>query len=333
MKKIIAFILACLTATSLFAGCDLTVSPTPTPQIYSQFTPAPTSTPIAFQTVTGELPPDAAEGSEAPVIWKYLVTTNKNGEREATIYGYEADETVVTIPSEVNGIPVTGIDVMGLCRKVKVFVSGSRYECIMTEVTIPASIKNIPSDLFACANDLAKVKFEEGSDFLLENNILYNKNKTVLYLCFDKNVESFDIPASVETIGGGAFRNCSNLKSIDIPATVKHLGEYAFYNCTSLANVTLSEGLYEIANYVFTRCPNIDEITIPKSVESIGLQILSFAMDVNPDYNKDDPNSEPYIYIPKIKVYKDSYAAKFITENSEPFGLGVDYAKCLVYID
>ncbi len=310
MKKIIALILICLTTAIAFAGCSTSASPTPTEQTRIDITPAPAPSDIKFSYTT------RTDGETSVNVWKYAIENN-----EVKIYGYEDSIPVVKIPETIEGKKVTAIDSVGLCKKTRVYVDGLRYESIITEVEIPSSIKSIPTDLFSSAYSVKKVVFDPSMDLLVEEGMLFNKNRTILYYCIDKNIESVNIPSTVTTIGGGAFRNCQNLKSVVVPSTVKTIGEYAFYNCTELANVTLEEGIVEIANFVFARCKKIEEITIPESVVSLGLKLLSFTEEPAENFG------------PKIKLHKGSHADEFIRANASSFGMGIDITKCIVYID
>ena len=103
-----------------------------------------------------------------------------------------------------------------------------------------------------------------------------------------------NIPASVETIGNGAFKDCSNLKtvffsegsklttigssafrgctsleSITVPDEVTAMKDWAFGGCISLASVALSKKLTKIPNYCFYGCTGLESITIPSSVTTI----------------------------------------------------------------
>ena len=96
------------------------------------------------------------------------------------------------------------------------------------------------------------------------------------------------IPASVKTIGYGAFQECTNLTSIVIPEGVTYIDHYAFFNCTSLTSVTipstvrragyqifdgtrLTEPIYN--QYVFFRMPYAaqatGEYTVPAGIEQL----------------------------------------------------------------
>ena len=57
-----------------------------------------------------------------------------------------------------------------------------------------------------------------------------------------KGLTSFDIPASVTTIGTGAFKDSEKLTSIVIKPTVTSIANYAFNGCTSLTGVVFEEG-------------------------------------------------------------------------------------------
>ena len=48
---------------------------------------------------------------------------------------------------------------------------------------------------------------------------------------------SIEIPNSVTSIGGAAFKGCSNLTSIEIPASVTSIGGSAFDECSGLTTV------------------------------------------------------------------------------------------------
>lgn len=105
------------------------------------------------------------------------------------------------------------------------------------------------------------------------------------------NISSVTIPASVTTIGSGAFQICKNLHSIEIPnsvttigydsfsasgltsitipASVTTIGATAFDTCLSLETVTI-EGAMSIGERAFNNCPSLSTITLPESLRTIG---------------------------------------------------------------
>ena len=111
--------------------------------------------------------------------------------------------------------------------------------------------------------------------------------------CYSLN--TITIPASVKTIGAGAFQNCSlrtinipedsqlksigdqafiycyNLKTVTIPASVTTIGAGAFQNCSLEAiNIPEDSQLESIGDNAFTSSYNLKSITIPEKVTSIG---------------------------------------------------------------
>lgn len=74
-----------------------------------------------------------------------------------------------------------------------------------------------------------------------------------------------------ETIGEGAFSDCTSLKKLTIPATVTSIGT-AFQNCSALEEITFKSGcsITDIPYFTFQMCSSLISITIPSTVTSIG---------------------------------------------------------------
>ncbi|MCD8372736.1 MAG: leucine-rich repeat protein [Clostridia bacterium] len=179
--------------------------------------------------------------------------------------------------------------------------------------TLPSGLTSLGEDIFyrgelnelVITTDLSDVTFT-GSTFdsitsitldealealVIENNILYNKDKTKAILALN-DAESYEIastvteigdyafagagitsvtlPAGLVEIGEYAFYNCSGITSVSIPATVKTIGEGAFYNCPALASLTFEgEAVTTIGDGAFENTA-LTAITIPASVTYIG---------------------------------------------------------------
>jgi uncharacterized repeat protein (TIGR02543 family) len=220
-----------------------------------------------------------------------------------TITKYNGTDTVVVIPSKINGVTVTTIG------------TDAFLGLNITSVTIPASVTEIGSNAFAgCTNltivnyagDWSNLTIQSGNpavqdaanaplfdfEFILNNtavivtNYKYNgaaadvtipsryQGKPVTTIghaaFFNSAVTSVTIPDSVTSISDEAFINCPKLTNISIPNSVTYIGFSAFSSCTSLKSITLPSSLRSISEALFSGCSQLTTIHIPVSVTSIG---------------------------------------------------------------
>ncbi|WP_297961344.1 leucine-rich repeat domain-containing protein, partial [uncultured Ruminococcus sp.] len=102
---------------------------------------------------------------------------------------------------------------------------------------------------------------------------------------------------SVQSIGNGAFQNCTSLATVKLPGTVKSLGnyaysgtaiksvpdngainsagDYAFSECHDLVKVAVPSTYKSLGAYAFANCANMTELTIPRSVTSMGVMMFN----------------------------------------------------------
>ena len=82
------------------------------------------------------------------------------------------------------------------------------------------------------------------------------------------SLESFELPATVTSVGASAFSNCSKLASITINASSKALvfGENVFNNCTSLTRVELPANVSEMPG-IFNGCTSLTEVVVDPNSE------------------------------------------------------------------
>ena len=107
-------------------------------------------------------------------------------------------------------------------------------------------------------------------NFIYEDDILYNKDKSKIISFRNQSLESFIIPTCVTSIGDSAFFGCSSLSDIVIPDSVTSIGDSVFSDCSSLSNIVISDSVTSIGDSVFWGCSSLSDIVIPDSVTSIG---------------------------------------------------------------
>ena len=104
----------------------------------------------------------------------------------------------------------------------------------LTNVTIGANVKEIPTAAFAGTN-----------------------------LFF------VTIPASVEKIGESAFYECRNLQRVTFEEGVKVIDIHAFAYCTNLKAIILPQSVRTFGEAAFRACA-IEKITLPAGLETVG---------------------------------------------------------------
>ena len=87
------------------------------------------------------------------------------------------------------------------------------------------------SDIFIRVDNLAELCRSNG----ISNEL--GSRTSVHLLINNAEITSLTIPASVTSIGGTAFRDCTSLTSVSIPNSVTEIGSPAFAGCTSLKEV------------------------------------------------------------------------------------------------
>ena len=107
------------------------------------------------------------------------------------------------------------------------------------KITIPDSVTEIGSDVFANCTNLEEVVFE----------------------------------GQLTSIGARAFRNCISIKSFNVPWTVTSIGQYSFENCTGLESLTFDDegsSVLYLDDYSFRNCTALKSLVLPYRLRNSG---------------------------------------------------------------
>ncbi len=183
------------------------------------------------------------------IVWGY---TGIRGETEdgfvwildksenVTITAYTGNDTEVTVPSTIEGYPVTAIG-------SKVFSSRGGS---ITKVTLPEGITHIGDNAFS-------------SNF---ENMVIVLPSTVTHIgdyAFNNVYTLTELPSSLEYIGNYAFSYCFYMTELKLPEGLKVIGDYAFVGCYQLIEVELPSSLESIGLGAFHACTALERITVP----------------------------------------------------------------------
>ena len=160
----------------------------------------------------------------------------------------------------------------------------------LSEIVIPSSVTSIGDRAFCGCSSLKYISIPKSviglngnpfaewngkleclsPNFVYEDDILFNKDKSRIIAFRNQNIESYVIPSSVTSIGDWAFSGCDSLSEIVIPSSVTSIGNSAFYGCDSLSEIVIPSSVTSIGDSAFSSCRSLSEIVIPSSVTSIG---------------------------------------------------------------
>ncbi len=141
----------------------------------------------------------------------------------------------------------------------------------LSTVSLPASLTQMGTSVFAGCDDLKTIGIDKKNpDFVCEDGVLYNDDKTVIYqVLAGRDKKNYMMPNSVEEIKKYAFWGCENLESVGISGHVKRIDDYAFSNASGLKSITIPFSVRSIGTKAFEDCRNLVDVTIPVSVTKI----------------------------------------------------------------
>ena len=155
-----------------------------------------------------------------------------------TITGYVESDTVVVIPSKINGVTVETIGHAAFERSA------------VTSVTIPDSVTAIHDGAFANCSQLTNIS--------IPNSVTY-----IGFSAFEHctSLKSITLPSSLRSISEALFFCCSQLTTIHIPDSVSSIQSYAFYHCRNLETIRIPVSVTSIGVYAFDGCPSSMTVT------------------------------------------------------------------------
>ena len=155
-----------------------------------------------------------------------------------TITGYVESDTVVVIPSKINGVTVETIGHTAFERSA------------VTSVTIPDSVTAIHDGAFANCSQLTNISIP-------------NSVTSIGFSAFEHctSLKSITLPSSLRSISEALFFCCSQLTTIHIPDSVSSIQSYAFYHCRNLETIRIPVSVTSIGVYAFDGCPSSMTVT------------------------------------------------------------------------
>ncbi len=222
-KKIISIIILCLTICLLFSGCG--------------------------ESITALL-----SGENDTIDYDI-----ENGEATVISVPNKSTVTIIEIPDEYEGVPVTKI----------ADYSAFNLEYV-TEIKIGKNVREIGN--WSMTNNHKLEKFTVSDDnetFVSIDGVIYTKDMKTIVFCPNTKEGEYKVLDGVETIRSKAFYKCNKLTSVVLPKTVKVIEEKAFFRCEAMTAINLPNVLEVVGKDTFAYCYGLTEISIPASIKQI----------------------------------------------------------------
>ncbi len=204
---------------------------------------------------------------------------------EATVVDFETDdEGKPTLAPEVV-IPET-VTRDGTHYTVTAIGYAAFADCgTIKEVTIPATVSSIDEVAFSGTSNLEKVIIPDECYFEYFGDNVFQYSPAPLY--FEENAvdgevilgqnvlysyigseESYTVPKEITILASYAFF-MSDVKEITLNENIFDVGDYTFSSCMNLEKINGTEALQYIGAGAFAFCPNLTEVKLGDSLEYI----------------------------------------------------------------
>ena len=175
----------------------------------------------------------------------------------------------ITIAPEIDGAPVKEIS-----------VSQANADTIHIPATVQLYIhwEDVPE------GKVAFYDVDKDNPYLTSvDGIIYSKDMTKLIKVPSGYAgKKIVVPDGVKVIDSYAFFGLENVESVELPDSVETIGKNSF-GSRKITSINLPENLDVIGDYAFAGCTGIKDISIPDSVNHIGYNAF---LDVCEWYNK-----------------------------------------------
>lgn len=152
--------------------------------------------------------------------------------------------------------------------------------CPLTSIVFPEKLESIYPSAFMNCDKVWKIIYmsihAEADNVLLfdspiEQVILGDKVEYIPNFLFATNkfITEIKLPASVKSLGNGAFSGCSKLEDINLSDNITEIGETAFYGCESLKKIHWPAYLKSVGNAAFRECTSLESISLPEGLTTL----------------------------------------------------------------
>ena len=184
---------------------------------------------------------------------------------------------------------------------------------------------------------------EKVSPFKIVDDIVYNKEGSVLVACPNLKEGDITIPEGVKFVISSAFKGCKFIKSVTFPRSFicfeeSGYNESPFSDCESLEKINFCSsshmiGLFSSKSTLVHHCPNLKEVLIPDGINLVGANLLRNNRVIENLILSDDIISVGSYAFSEMTALKELYLPKSLETIGEQSLLGIKNIKCDKYVD
>jgi hypothetical protein len=218
--------------------------------------------------------------------WTYT-KRNKN----VIILQYHGDDIDVTVPAQINGTNVYGLDSFVFSRNVanknivRVILSeGIRKIGLLAflnssiqEVVLPSTMQDVDGAGFS--ETIKQVTVNHNNPLFFDiDGVLFSRKKKEMHLVYfpaGRTGSTYKVPDGTAYIDWLAFNASMNLKHVIMPDSVVSLNYSAFISCPNLSSVRLSQNIEELRESVFYNCPELNDVKVSRKIKTISPNAFS----------------------------------------------------------
>ena len=241
---------------------------------------------------------------------------------------YEGNDSVITVPAEIDGYTVSGIAPVAfggqgatevILPDTVTYIGNSAFRAMrqLKSIVIPENVTVLDNEAFSYCTSLTQVTLPESLESI-GRNIFYrtpyydnteNWDNGLLYYgtyLLDSDDSYTDVCVvrdGTTLIAESVFHDNDTISSVHLPEGLKYIGVSSFAGCKMLGDINIPDSVISIGISTFYNCHNLANITLPESLEHIG----EYAFEGTAIYNNPEnwDNGVLYINNALIKISPD----------------------------